>query len=575
MMKNFRMTKISQVFFESRDTDVVTTNENTMRPRVYNQPTLWYLRVVIIQAQNLVRTNRDVFVHAAVGNVSKSSKVSKDSSNSPTWDNEEIIFVVAEPFNRCLNLTVFNCIDSGQAESLGQCVIPLGEAHKCVDSCSAPAVWYTLNKFPASKVLMRVSLEGKYHVAHEHPFFCSDLRPSDKKLWRPPIGVLELSILNAKLKSSESRDVYCVAKYGTKWVKTRTVVDPNWDEQYSWDVYDPSALIKIGVFEGGRDSRIGMVRIRLSNLRINTTYTDSYPLIVLQPTGVKEMGEIRLAIRFTCSSMKKLLSSYLRPKLPLVDNGVDNLTSLRKEAISILSNSLSQDLRKDVVECMLNEGFDKWSHRRMYANYLRVKAASRGFWTALEWFDQIRKWKKPTSTILAHLILLILVKNPGFIFPGIFLYCFLITLWNFKNNRDLHPPQIDIQLCYTDVPDIKDLLDEEFDSVPSSKSGEVLRQRYDKLRDTAATLDLLHWGDIAIKAERLCCLLNWRDPTATFMVAFFCLLAFVLMLAVPSKVLFGVCGFYVMRHPVLRFGHDHSVLKCFFSRLPMKLDNML
>ncbi|PPR82443.1 hypothetical protein GOBAR_AA38268 [Gossypium barbadense] len=47
-------------------------------------------------------------------------------------------------------------------------------------------------------------------------------------------------------------DAYYVAKYGPKWVKTRTVVDsfnPKWNEQYSWDVYDPYTMLTIGVFD--------------------------------------------------------------------------------------------------------------------------------------------------------------------------------------------------------------------------------------------------------------------------------------------------------------------------------------
>ncbi|MBA0813499.1 hypothetical protein Gohar_027344, partial [Gossypium harknessii] len=47
------------------------------------------------------------------------------------------------------------------------------------------------------------------------------------------------------------RDAYYVAKYGTKWVKTRMFVDsfdPKWNEQYSWDVYDPYTVLTMGVF---------------------------------------------------------------------------------------------------------------------------------------------------------------------------------------------------------------------------------------------------------------------------------------------------------------------------------------
>ncbi|KAK7374912.1 hypothetical protein VNO80_08355 [Phaseolus coccineus] len=71
-----------------------------------------------------------------------------------------------------------------------------------------------------------------------------------------------------------STDAYCVAKYGKKCVRTRTIVDthsPKLNEQYTWEVYGPCSVITLGVFDnchlgGGekatastaaRDSRIG------------------------------------------------------------------------------------------------------------------------------------------------------------------------------------------------------------------------------------------------------------------------------------------------------------------------------
>nr|GEW91341.1 FT-interacting protein 1-like [Tanacetum cinerariifolium] len=45
---------------------------------------------------------------------------------------------------------------------------------------------------------------------------------------------------------------YCVAKYGTKWIRTRTIADnfaPKWNEQYTWEVFDPCTVTTIGVFD--------------------------------------------------------------------------------------------------------------------------------------------------------------------------------------------------------------------------------------------------------------------------------------------------------------------------------------
>ncbi|KAM1653121.1 hypothetical protein ACFX1Q_006322 [Malus domestica] len=88
------------------------------------------------------------------------------------------------------------------------------------------------------------------------------------------------------------------------------------------EAFDPSTVITIGVFDnghihggdkGGKDSRIGKVRIRLSTLEADIVYTHLYPLLVLHPSGVKKMGEIQLAVRFTCSSLINRLYMYSHP----------------------------------------------------------------------------------------------------------------------------------------------------------------------------------------------------------------------------------------------------------------------
>ena len=57
------------------------------------------------------------------------------------------------------------------------------------------------------------------------------------------------------MKQKNRTYAYCVAKYGPKWVKTRTIIDslsPKWNEQYTWEVYDPCTVITIVVFDNGK-----------------------------------------------------------------------------------------------------------------------------------------------------------------------------------------------------------------------------------------------------------------------------------------------------------------------------------
>jgi Ca2+-dependent lipid-binding protein len=90
--------------------------------------------------------------------------------------------------------------------------------------------------------------------------YLSSTRPSAKRLWRPCLGVLELGIhgannllpMKATKDSRGSTDAYCVAKYGQKWIRTRTIFEsfnPRWNEQYTWEVDDPCTVLTVGVFD--------------------------------------------------------------------------------------------------------------------------------------------------------------------------------------------------------------------------------------------------------------------------------------------------------------------------------------
>jgi Ca2+-dependent lipid-binding protein len=94
----------------------------------------------------------------------------------------------------------------------------------------------------------------------ESPNYISDTRVTARQLWRPSLGVLELGIHGANnllpMKTTKdnqgSTDAYCIAKYGPKWVRTRTIFEsfnPRWNEQYTWEVYDPCTVLTVSVFD--------------------------------------------------------------------------------------------------------------------------------------------------------------------------------------------------------------------------------------------------------------------------------------------------------------------------------------
>ena len=126
--------------------------------------------------------------------------------------------------------------------------------------------WYVLEREGGrggpfvGKLHLRLCFDGGYHVMDESSNYISDTRPTARQLWRPSLGILELGIHGANnllpMKTTKdnrgSTDAYCVAKYGPKWIRTRTIFEsfnPRWNEQYTWEVHDPCTVITVGVFD--------------------------------------------------------------------------------------------------------------------------------------------------------------------------------------------------------------------------------------------------------------------------------------------------------------------------------------
>ncbi|XP_054811250.1 FT-interacting protein 3 [Prosopis cineraria] len=610
-------TQADEAFPDSWHSDAASVGPEAVaniRSKVYLSPKLWYVRVNVIEAQDLVPNDKtrypEVLVKVNLGNQFLRTRISPSKTINPMW-NEDLMLVAAEPFEEPLILTVEDRVGPNKDEILGRCVIPLQIVQRRLDHKPVNTRWFNLERHAvvegeqkketkfASRIHLRVCLDGGYHVLDESTHYSSDLRPTAKQLWKSSIGILEVGIISAQglmpMKTRDGRgmtDAYCVAKYGQKWIRTRTIADsfaPKWNEQYTWEVFDPCTVITIGVFDNGhiqggdksggsKDLKIGKVRIRLSTLESERVYTHSYPLLVLHTSGVKKMGELQLAVRFTGSSLFNMLYMYSQPLLPKMHYihplSVIQLDSLRHQATQIVSMRLSRaepPLRKEVVEYMLDVDSHMWSMRRSKANFFRIMKVLGGLIAIGRWFDQICNWRNPLTTILIHILFIILVLYPELILPTIFLYLFLIGIWNFRW-RPRHPPHMDTRLSHADVAH-PDELDEEFDTFPTSRSSDVVRMRYDRLRSIAGRVQTVV-GDLATQGERFQNLLSWRDPRATTLFVTFCFIAAIVLYVTPFQVVCLLLGFYVLRHPRFRQKLP-SVSLNFFRRMPARSDSLL
>ncbi|XP_051179227.1 multiple C2 domain and transmembrane region protein 14 [Lolium perenne] len=612
-------TQVDEAFQEAWQSDSGGNLVHT-RSKAYLSPKLWYLRLSVIQAQDLRLPAPpdgkakqfgpafpELYVKAQLGaQVFKTGRIALGSAaagaSNPSW-NEDLLFVAAEPFDPFLTVAVED-VFSGHL--VGQARVPLSSVHRRSDDrAEPPSRWLNLcgdeARPYAGRVHVRVCLEGGYHVLDEAANVASDVRAASKQLSKPPVGMLEVGIRGAsnlvpmkiaKDGASGSTDAYVVLKYGPKWARTRTILDqfnPRWNEQYAWDVFDPCTVLSIAVFDNVRykvaddgklpkDARIGKLRIRLSTLDTNRVYVINYALTAVHPVGVRKMGELELAIRFTCPSWLTLMQAYGSPLLPRMHYvkplGPAQQDVLRHTAMRIVSGRLARSeppLGPEVVQYLLDTDTHAWSMRRSKANWFRVVGCLSHVATAVKWAHRVRTWEHSPTTVLVHMLLVAIVLCPEMILPTVCLYLFLVLLWRYRS-RPREPTGMDPRLSHVDSVS-PDELDEEFDGLPSGRPADVVRMRYDRLRAVAGRAQTL-LGDVAAQGERIEALLSWRDPRATGVFAVVILLTALVLYAVPFKVLLLGMGFFYLRHPRFR-GDMPSAGFNFFRRLPSLSDRVL
>ncbi|KAK4847320.1 hypothetical protein QYF36_000727 [Acer negundo] len=155
----------------------------------------------------------ELFAKVQVGNQVLRIKMAAPSAtmslSNPFWE-EDLLFVVVEPFEDYVLISVEDRVEPGRDEIVGRVVLPMGAIERRTYDKQVISRWFNLdNHFgnsTESKVMMtrfgfrihfRVSLDGGYHVFNEATMYSNDVKPTAKQLWKPQIGVLEMGILDA------------------------------------------------------------------------------------------------------------------------------------------------------------------------------------------------------------------------------------------------------------------------------------------------------------------------------------------------------------------------------------------
>ncbi|KAL6870799.1 hypothetical protein ACP4OV_014647 [Aristida adscensionis] len=620
--------------------DMVPSAVLATQTKSYYTPRLCYLRCHIIAAQDLVHPDRSrsrpaVFARVELDAQRWETRVAPDRSLSPKWD-EDFFLVAAWPFEEPLVITVMDVVSPERHEVLGRLVLPKGSIKvQQLDKKKfkpPPPWWFDLEQQPhsgdgdgvrdrgwrhefRSKIQLRVYYDAAYHVLDEPAAYASDFQPSARPLRSPPIGVLELGILRATGLPSpatppnggrrRNADAYCVAKYGQKWIRTRTLLDtasPSWQEQFTFDVFDPCTVLTVAVFNnnqlagagessrrGASDAPLGKVRVRVSTLASGRTYEHPYALFVVHPGRLLRCGELRLAVRFTHTAWARVTALYLRPPLPSQHFArpipAHLAAELRRRAADAVAARLARaepPLRPEAVLYVLRDprahpsaavperdGGAAYSLRKYHAACARLRGVLVPAGELARWLRRVRDWESPATTVLALLVFLTLTWRPSMILPTLFLYLVAAGAWNFRR-RPARPEQME---HYADgVPPA--MLEEEFDAgAASGTPPEIVAYRYWALRETATRVQELV-GDVAGQAERVQALLEWRDGRATAIALAAAAALAAVFYAVPVRAVVAVAGVYWMRHPAMRKRKGPSPLVSFFRRLPSNADVM-
>lgn len=144
-------TQSEEAFPDALHPGIVTLSQEGIahtRSQVYYSPKLYYLRLHIIKAQDLVSSHKGRMPHAAVkvqlGNQVQDTRI--DCSVNPVWE-EELLFVVSKPFNEFLIFIVEDWYRPNMSRSLGQKILPISMATERSEHCkSTEARWFNLKK---------------------------------------------------------------------------------------------------------------------------------------------------------------------------------------------------------------------------------------------------------------------------------------------------------------------------------------------------------------------------------------------------------------------------------------------
>ncbi|KAE8690198.1 hypothetical protein F3Y22_tig00110911pilonHSYRG00106 [Hibiscus syriacus] len=185
-------TQADEAFPDAWHSDAIAPGDSTsvsptyIRSKVYHSPRLWYVSVKVIEAQDLVPADKnmfpDAYVKVQIGNQILKTKPVQNQNMNPIW-NEEFMLVAAEPFEDHLIFSVEDCVGPNKYDAIGKVVISLNFVHRRAVDRTIRSRWYNLEKsFSDAMVGNRAKKDkDKFHlmrrksmlIIQEKPFYCN------------------------------------------------------------------------------------------------------------------------------------------------------------------------------------------------------------------------------------------------------------------------------------------------------------------------------------------------------------------------------------------------------------------
>ncbi|KAF5191535.1 Ft-interacting protein [Thalictrum thalictroides] len=163
-------TQADEAFPEAWHSDAAAVSSDglaNIRSKVYLSPKLWYLRVNVIEAQDLLPSDKgrypEVYVKAILGNQGLRTRISPSKNINPLWN--EDLFLASEPFEEHLILSVEDRVGPNKDEVLGRCVIPLLSVQRRLDHRPVNTKWYNLeNHVVVDGEKKEINFASKIHL---------------------------------------------------------------------------------------------------------------------------------------------------------------------------------------------------------------------------------------------------------------------------------------------------------------------------------------------------------------------------------------------------------------------------